>query len=53
MRAVTLFALMTSGTHPLLRGMLAPPPDALTVEGYDMTFGTSVLGELIYVVSQT
>ena len=34
---------MTSGTHPLLRGMLAPP-DALTVEGYDMTFGTSVLG---------
>lgn len=32
--------------------MLAPPPDALTAEGYDMTFGTSVLGWLIYTVPQ-
>jgi len=27
-----------------------PPPDALTAEGYDMTFGTNVLGRLIYFV---
>ena len=32
---------------------MAPPPDALTAEGYDMTFGTSVLGLLIYVVSHS
>jgi len=29
---------------------MSPPQDALTTEGYDMTFGTNVLGWLIYVV---
>jgi len=29
-------------------GMLAPPPDALTAEGYDMTFGTGVLGHFYF-----
>ena len=47
---MTLFSWVTSGTHPLLRGVMAPPIEALTAEGYDMTFGTSVLGWLIYVV---
>ena len=30
------------------RGVMCPPPDALTAEGYDMTFGTNVIGQLIY-----
>jgi len=29
-------------------GVLAPPPDALTAEGYDMTFGTNVLGHFYF-----
>jgi len=28
---------------------MGPPPDALTADGYDMTFGTNVLGQSIYV----
>ena len=47
-----LFLLVTSGTHTSLRGVLSPPRDALTVEGYDMTFGTNVLGWLIPIVSK-
>ena len=48
---MTLFLPINSGTDPLLRGVMAPPPDVLTAEGYDMTFGTSVLGWPIYIVS--
>ena len=48
-----LFTLTSSGVHPSLRGVLAPPPDALTAEGYDMTFGTNVLGESVYAASRT
>ena len=40
-------ALMVFGTHSSLRGLMLPPPEALTAEGYDMTFGTSVLGQLL------
>lgn len=47
---ILLFALITSETHPLLRGVLSPPLDALTAEGYDMTFGTNVLGLSIHFV---
>ena len=43
------FVLIFSGTYQLPSGVLCPPPDALTAEGYDMTFGTSVLGQLIHV----
>ena len=32
---------------------MSPPKDALTAEGYDMTFGTNVLGWLIYVASRS
>ena len=31
---------------------MSPPPDALTAEGYDMTFGTNVIGWLIWAVSR-
>jgi len=27
------------------------PPDALTTDGYDMTFGTNVLGQFTHIVS--
>lgn len=47
---MTPFTSITSRAYLLFRGMLAPP-DALTVDGYDMTFGTSVLGQFVYVVA--
>ena len=34
----------TPETHLFIRGVMGPPIDALTVEGYDMSFGTNVLG---------
>jgi len=50
---MTHFPPITPGTHPLFRGLMSPPLDALTTEGYDMTFGTSVLGWLIHVVPRS
>ena len=44
---MTWCSLTTPGTHPFRRGVMAPPIDALTEEGYDMTFGTNVVGSLI------
>ena len=32
---------------PLYRGVMWPPIDQLTVDGYDMTWGTNVLGTKI------
>ena len=50
---MAFFGSKTSGAHwySLFRGTLSPP-EALTADGYEMTFGTSVLGWLIYTVSQ-
>lgn len=42
---MSLFTRTYFETHLMLRGVMPPPPDILTTEGYDTTFGTSVLGQ--------
>lgn len=38
-------SLLTAGSHQC-RGVMQPPIEQLTSDGYDLQFGTNVLGEI-------
>jgi NAD(P)-dependent dehydrogenase (short-subunit alcohol dehydrogenase family) len=47
MRGLYLISSYTQA-HRSTRGVLAPPIETLTAQGYDMQFGTNVLGPYFF-----